>query len=927
MTPDRWQKVESLFHEALELDVSERAAFVARACDGDDSLREEVESLLEYGQEAGGFVITAPLDQAIEILAEDHTEAMSGQMLGHYQIVSLLGVGGMGEVYRAMDTKLGREVAIKVLPRDFSADAKRLLRFEQEARAAVMLNHPNILAIYDIGVHDGLRYIVSELLEGETLRDRLGGGSISARRATDYALQIAQGLAAAHDKGIVHRDLKPENIFITRDGRVKILDFGLAKLTNHQNPIASETQEQFITQLETEPGMVLGTIAYMSPEQVRGRPVDHRSDIFSFGAILCEMLSGKQAFQGESAVEVMGAILKEDPVELSETNPNLNPALCHIVRHCLEKGPEERFQSARDLAFDLGVLAGASSSSAPALTARSTRPFWLAPTVLVFVAAVVASFFIGKHAGRMPLPSYHQLTSRRGTVWSARFAPDGNTIIYSAAWSGNPTDIFSTRPESLESRSFGLPNSDVLGVSSSGEVAVLLNRRHLDRFISRGTLARMPLVGGTPRETLDDVQQADWSPDGASLAVVRWVAGRNRLEFPVGNVLYETAGYISHLRVSPKGDMVAFLDHWIKWDSRGTVAVVDLSGSKRTLTGEWTGEEGLAWSADGDEVWFTANRAGEAYGLYAVTLSGRQRVVARAPVSLRLHDISRDGRVLLTRSNDISEVIGLPPGDTKERDLSWLNSVAVSDLSSDGKMFVFTHYGEGSGPNYSTYLRKTDGSPAIRLGDGFAVALSPDGKWVLSILSAPARIVLLPTGAGSERRLEPYGIVDYGFRARWFPDGKRILLVGREPEQAMRCFLQDIDSGSVRPLTPEGLVGTLISPDGASVIVTDLQQKKYIYPVAGGEPQPIAGLDEDDQIIGWGADGRSLFLIQHEKFPINIYRHDLSTGRRELWKEIMPADLAGILGNPYIFLTPDGKSYVYRLRRHLSDLFLVEGLM
>src|SRR5580698_3938266 len=292
----------------------------------------------------------------------------SGARLGPYEIVSPLGAGGMGEVYRARDSRLKREVAIKVLPQALSLDADRLRRFEQEALATAALNHPNILAVFDIGTNEGSPYVVSELLEGETLRERLRSGSIALRKTLDYALQIAHGLAAAHEKGIIHRDLKPENLFLTKDGRVKILDFGLAKLT--QTESGDHTSLPTMTHV-TEVGTVLGTAGYMSPEQVRGVAVDARSDIFSVGAILNEMVSGKRAFHGDTAADTMSAILKEDPPDLSETNRNVSPALERIVQHCLEKNPEQRFHSASDIAFDLEHLSGISGTTARAAVAAA----------------------------------------------------------------------------------------------------------------------------------------------------------------------------------------------------------------------------------------------------------------------------------------------------------------------------------------------------------------------------------------------------------------------------------------------------------------------------------------------------------------------------------------------------------------------------
>jgi eukaryotic-like serine/threonine-protein kinase len=872
-----------------------------------------------------------------------------GTRLGRYEIRSKIGAGGMGEVYRARDEKLNRDVAIKVLPAALSQDTDRLRRFEQEAQAAGTLNHPNILAVYDVGMHDGAPYVVSELLEGETLRERLDGSPIAQRKAIDYAMQIARGLAAAHARSIVHRDLKPENIFIAGDGQVKILDFGLAKLIE---PVGAG---QILTdlptrKLNTSPGAVLGTLGYMSPEQVDGKPVDYGSDIFSFGVVLYEMLAGRRAFpQRETLRETLHAIAKEDPLVLSELVPHVSPSLEKVVERCLEKKPEDRFQSTRDLAFALEALSGASTTSHPELstapnldlstslgvTAPSSQHLWKIVALAAMLAAVafsVGAFILGKRAATTPPPSYQRLTFSRGTIWNARFAPDGQTIIYSARWNGNPLDVFAARAGKTESRSLKLENTDVMAISPTNEMAVLRNRELIGPwFVARGTLARMSIEGGAARDIIEDVQEADWSPDGTKLAVVRWVNGRSRLEYPTGTMLYETAGYISHARISPKGDRVAFMDHQVQGDNRGWVSVVDLTGKKTMLTGEWAGEEGLAWSPNGDEVWFTADKSGEANALYAVTLSGQERLVVRMTVSLMLHDISRDGRVLFTSYNYSDNIIGQSPGETKERDLSWLDLGILSDLSTDGKAILFEYAGEGAGINYAVYLRHTDGSPAIRLGDGALARLSPDGKWALTVLFTPSQLTLLPTGAGEARTLERGPIEQYSSEAGWFPpDGKQVVFQGREPGHDWRCYIQSIAGGPPRAITPEGTTGSageiFISPDGRFVIAADAQHQPSFYPVAGGAPQPISHLESVERIIGWTSDGRSLYLAVRHEMPIRVYRFDPATGRRELLKEIMPADTAGIFLSNRIQMTPDGKGYAYSVSRMLSDLYVVEGL-
>ena len=838
----------------------------------------------------------------------------------------------MGQVYRATDTTIGRDVAIKLLLADIAPGSEQLQRFEQEARAAGALNHPNILAIYDVGTHEGLPYVVSELLEGETLRERIRSGAIPLRKTIDYAQQIVRGLAAAHAKGIVHRDLKPENVFITKDGHVKILDFGLAKLTSPLGDFSAEPEAETM-RLKTRAGSVLGTVGYMSPEQVKGEPADYRSDIFSFGVVLYEMLTGKRAFSGESPIEIMSAILSMEPPEPAEEERAIAPAFERIVRHCLEKRPDDRFQSTRDLAFDLESLAVTSTTSSPALTkgpaapGRRARGIWVASVVVLPLIALAAAFFLGKSSARRDPPLYHQLTFGRGTIYSARFAADGDTILFSATWNGNPLDIYEMRSGAPESKPLGLTDAQVLAVSSTSEMAVLLNSHQLYHSIRRGTLARMPLGGGAAREMLENVQEADWGPDG-SLAVVRFDQARNHLEYPIGKVLYETDGYISNPRVSPKGDAVAFLDHPVDGDNRGSVMLVDANGQKKKLSGDWASEEGLAWSPAGNEIWFTATRSGESQALYAVTLSGKERVVARAPISLTLHDISREGLVLLTGDNQSTPISCLVPDETKERDLSWLNWVRINDLSNDGKTFVFTHFGQSSGTNYQIYLRKTDGTPAVQLGEGFGVGMSPDGKWVTSILSSPHQILLLPTGAGQPKRLERFGIEQFGYGGAWLPDGKTIVFIGKEPGHSLRSYLQSVDGGAPRPITPDGFMGTLVSPDGQFLLARDLEEKKplSIYPLKGGEPRPIPGLEDADRVIRWGFDGRSLYVYRPKERPLKLFKLNLATGQKELVKEIMPADPAGIRGPINVLMTADGRGYIYAFTRSLSDLYLVKGL-
>jgi len=840
----------------------------------------------------------------------------SGSRVGPYEIVSPAGAGGMGEVYRALDGRLHREIAIKILPPAFSADADRLRRFQQEAQAAAALNHPNILAVYDFGQHDGSPYIATELLEGETLRDRLRSGALPIRKATDYGLQITRGLAAAHEKGIVHRDLKPENIFVTRDGRVKILDFGLAKLTRLEE---SQSGDAPTMTARTDPGVVMGTVGYMSPEQVRGQAADHRSDIFSFGAILHEMLSGKRAFHGGTAVETMSAILKQDPLELSKTNRNIPPALERIVRHCLEKNPAERFQSAGDIAFDLESLASLSSASPVIRPMQRSRLSRMLIPVLAAILLVIAAFLLGRRTAVVTQPSFHRLTFQRGMLHGAFFSPDGHTVVYSASWNGNPRELYSTRAEFPESRQLGISQHSVFGISPTNELAL----GGTEGFET--TLSKAPLAGGTPRAVLEHIHFATWGPDG-QVTIVRVAGGRVHLEYPPGKFLYETAGYISHPRVSPKGDRIAFLDHPFWPDSRGSVALVDLNGHKQTLTQEYEDEEGVAWSPSGDEIWYTASPTGSHRSLYAVTTSGHQRLVFSVPGSVLLHDVAADGRVLLSSDETRIGVLGRRPGEAAERDLSWFEATLLNDISPDGQWLLVDEQGELGGANYSAGMRKLDGSPAVLLGEGDARSFSPDGKWVAAIRrGAHQQLLLLPTGAGEVRTVPTPGIEHYGFSVGLSPNGKLIFFSGSEPGHGMRTYVQELDGGKPRAIAPEGVEASAISPDGKYLVGSTGSGALSLYPLDGSTPRPLQGPPQGCDPIRWSADGGSLFIIC-SGVPAKIHKMIISSGKSELVRELMPADSAGVNAVFTAVMTPDAKTYAYGYIRRLETLYVVEGL-
>ena len=859
----------------------------------------------------------------------------SGTKLGPYEIQSQLGAGGMGEVYRARDTRLDRIVAVKVLPASFSSDADRLRRFEQEARSVAALNHPNILAVHDIGTFDGTPYMVSELLEGETLRERLQGAVLSQRKAVELAIQIAQGLAAAHDKGVVHRDLKPDNIFITKDGRVKILDFGLAKIARGESNAGATLTSPALAL--TEAGQVMGTAGYMSPEQVRGIAVDHRSDIFAFGAIFFEMLSGQRAFSRDTAAETMTAILKEDPPELTEMNRNISPALDRIVRHCLEKSPDQRFQSARDLAFDLESLSQHSSSSAGMVAKPSpvqqVRRFQLPITLLLVALAAGLGYLLGHRVKPSSEVTYHQLTFRKGTVLSARFAPDNRTVIYSAAWSGNAPELFSTRQDSIESRPVGLSQVDLLGISSQGEIAVSLKPAPLQGFFGTlGTLGRTPLTGGTaPREIMENVEWSDWSPDGSSLLVVRTVANENRIEYPVGKVIYATPapGWISHPRISRDGKRVAFCLHRQRSDDRGSVTIINSDGSGNPKSfGDFASLYGLAWSPKDDEVWFTADPAVTtiARRLMAVTMSGAFRLLAAAPGDLTLHDVSVDGTAVIAIDDRERKIFFTDSPTTPEKEMTWLDRAVLVSLSPDGKQVLFHEGGKGGGYLGTIFLRKTDGSAAVRLGDGYANGLSPDQKWVLALIpTSQPRFALIPTGAGEAIELKPAGVENVVMQG-FVSDSHRVVFMANEPGHKGRIFTFDPSSNKLQPLTPEGTRGT-VTPDGTFLIVVSDKPSPDLVPLDDGSPaREIKGKQPQERVLQVSDDGKVALIVSLNGLTATVFRLQVDTGERHPVRTLEMHDPTGGFGITRVVATPDGQSFAFNTLRQLSELYLLQGL-
>ena len=850
-----------------------------------------------------------------------------GTRLGPYELVSPLGAGGMGEVYRARDPRLGRDVAIKVLPAALASDAERLRRFEREARAASSLNHPAIVTIYEIGKADDVTYLAMELVDGATLREVLAEGPLPVRRLLALSAQMAEGLAKAHGAGIVHRDLKPENVMITTDGHVKILDFGLAKLSAPESEAGEATAAATVS-AATEPGVVMGTVAYMSPEQARGGALDFRSDQFAFGSVLYEMATGRRAFAGESRPEVLAAIIREEPEPVAAVSPKIPAPVRWIVERCLAKIPGERYASTEDLARDLrsaethlSELSSASGAGAAAGVRPRVRPGRVA--ALIAAAAVLgagAAWIVAARAARpAAVPTFQRVTFQRGNIFHGRFAPDGQTVLYSASWEGRPPEVYTTRVDGTESRPIGLKNADLLAVSSAGELLVLVGSDTPRSPTGTGTLARVPLSGGAPRELVERVHSGDWLTGGA-VAVQRHIdISHDELQIPAGTRRLDYDG--SNPRSSRDGRRVVI--------ARRTAAggeVVALDDAGKILWKAPANTVQAVWHPSG-EVWYSRD-AGEEPGLYALSRNGRTRPILRASGWV-LHDIAPDGRLLLERAVSRTSLRVHVDGDSRDRELSWLDGSALSGVSTERGTLVFSEINEAGTRAGGVYLRPLDGSPAVRLADGAAAAFSEDGKWAL-VRAAGGRgcCSIVPSSAGQPIPVDLGGA--HLVAAAFLPGPEPRLLVTLG-ESADRGEVAVVTAKGVRrlglaPGFPDNAVA--ISPDGSEFAYRQGPREIALCRLDGPACRKLPTAN-DAVPVQWSADGRLLYLRAYGYFqiPVRVSRYEIATGAEADWLTLGPGDAADFIALGDVFVSRDGKSYAYDAMAVLdSSLFVVDGL-
>lgn len=858
-------------------------------------------------------------------------DAVPPAQIGPYQIVETLGRGGMGTVYRARDPRLGRDVAVKVVELTDDGTTHHAERLLAETRAAGRLQHPNVMAVLDVGVHDGRPYMVSEFIAGGSLRAELDRGRMPRARALDVATQIVAGLAAAHQAPLVHRDLKPENVMITAEGVVKIVDFGLAK------SLAPVPPDDTAGPTLTAPHAIVGSAPYMSPEQARGASTDTRSDQFSFGCVLFEMLSGRRAFDRPTPVETLAAILKEEPEPLAALDPTIPPPLRWIVERCLAKSPDERYASTLDLWHDLKTLGARAGTATPVEIARPTaRPRW---RVALGAAALAAA--AGWLAATRPipptapaLPSWHRLTYEQGFVDAARFGADGQTVIYSAAWDNAPFAVFSTTIASPESRRLDLPPAGILAVAPSGELALSLGCSFVAASgTCPGTLARAPMHGGAPREIVADIRTADWGPDGTLALARRDETGLLSVEYPAGTRLSgRGSGYV---RIAPDGARVAWTE---SAGSNSLSVVVRDADTTRTLATGWRFISGLAWTRDSGALYVSGvgpDTLDDA--VIRLALDGSSRVALRGAARLRVLDAGSDGRLLVSATNSPVRLLAWGPGPpARPRDLTWLGNTYLDAIAEDGRRLLFTVRAgaalEFAPDLYPIYVRDLDGGPATRLGSGYGVALSPDGRWALTRTRpavGPSDLVLVPLGPGEPRTL-PRGDIDTGSANTLavFVGPDRLALRGRVADGPWRTFVQRLDGGLPQLVAHEpGEIVSPVAPDHDRFIARRSDGSRWIARLSadGGDAVAVS-IRDGVSVLQWTADGRGLVLARADGLRNLVSRLDLASGRESPLREVDVHADAGFVERRGFTASRNGTVVAGSEIRVMGALYLVEGV-
>ncbi|HEX6941948.1 MAG TPA: protein kinase [Gemmatimonadaceae bacterium] len=843
-------------------------------------------------------------------------ERLSAALADRYRIERALGTGGMATVYLAEDLKHDRKVAIKVLKPELAA-VLGAERFVVEIKTTASLQHPHILPLFDSGTADGFLFYVMPYIQGETIREKLNRETqFGVDEAVRIAREIADALDYAHRHGVIHRDIKPENLLL-HDGRAMVMDFGIALA------VSAAAGGRM-----TETGLSLGTPHYMSPEQATAdKEITGRSDVYSLASVLYEMLAGVPPHEGGSAQQVIMRIIADTPRPVSELRKSVPPNVSAALVKALEKLPADRFDSAKEFSAALASPHFGERTQQTVAGTRQGRDWrWtLAAGVAMGVIAGAAAMFVLRPTAVADANAVQlvQRTYARETIYAARWAADAKTILYTSLDVDGVPSMRIIRAEYPEPQRFGPDSAHLLAVSSTNEIALLVHARGATQRVFRGTLARMSIGGGAPREIVENVQEADWSPDGSALAITRSAGDHDVLEYPVGTVIYTGpgGGYLSDPRVSADGERVAFFLHPLRYDDRGYVLYVDKQGKETRDPEEYAGMEGLAWASDDQSLLFSA-ASGSPYQVRRWTPGSKSQKVLPSPGRLTMYDV-RGGKWLVTRDDVDWLVVAKPPGSSNVRDVSWLDGSLQPVMSADGEMIAFSDQGTLSGPLYGVMVRKFDGSAAVRVGDGTARSISPDKRWILGdIPTSPRQYRLYPTGAGTFRPVawpKLANVTAVGF----LPDGKSLYLCGNEPGRAIRCYRSALEGGEVTPVTPDSIAG-FPSPD-FSVVAAGRENKWWLYPLNGGARREIPGLTRGP--LRWSPDGKALWVFRDGAARQRaVDRVDVVTGRRTPLFTI--DELQGV-ATPFIAslsVADDGKSYAYFTSTYSSLLFSVEGI-
>jgi eukaryotic-like serine/threonine-protein kinase len=843
----------------------------------------------------------------------------------------------MGEVYRAKDVKLDRMVAIKVLPQELSADVVRLRRFEQEARAASALNHPNIVTVYGVGESDSVSYMATELVEGRTLAETLLHGCLPTKQVLDLGAQIAEGLAAAHEAGIVHRDLKPANVMVTKTGLVKILDFGLAK-----RPVSLGVTESTVTTMDaprTEPGEVMGTAGYMSPEQARGEEIDSRSDQFSLGSVLYELATGRRAFKGRTPMDTLAAVLNEEPEPIARIQPGVPAPLRWTIERCLTKLPAERYQSTRDLAHELRGMREHITEVSESVVAQQPAP---RRRRLLLAAAFAGAIVVGGALWAMlggsrsirAGPEFRRLTFRSGVVTRALFMQKSNSILYTASWDGQAPRTYLTLPESKGAdRSLEAETQLPMAFSEDGSEVLALLGLSRPAINSVGTLAWWPALGGKARPFLEKSGWADWAKKGQFLADVQDEGSMRVLQVrdstgKLRQTLFRTAGAIAYVSISPDEKEVAFIHHPSRIDDAGEIRIVSVDGARqRALTPLFERCGGLKWNPRTGEVWFTASRT-EIYStaLWGVDREGRLRMVHSFPDFFLLQDIGDGGALFVASSEDTSLL--LKRGDEAPTDFSWLGSTYVCDISPDGRSILFIDGRAPSAGTLGAWVRPLDGSEAIRIADGNPGKFSPDGRWVVFTsrpVTGPPQLALVPAGGGKALALTSSPTAAYSKPS--FAGNDMLLFIRSEGERR-EVWRMKVDGTRAEALGVTGCDDPVANPsathflcfeepdDGALVLhgFTPREAGRRLFALPAGETFLYAR---------WNVLGDRIFAVTDKRRFLTL---DSSTGA-VLREQKVP--LRQGIASEFLLgaaCSPDGETQAYSISSTSSRLYLGRGM-